>query len=120
MGGLISLYLCRWHPSVFGRCAAMSPSLWYNREAFLRTVRMRTQWLKNCRIWLDFGDREGFSSTGINAGLKRTRELAAAFREAGLIDDRDFKYAEIEGGHHNEAAWGARFDSVLKFLFGIG
>jgi hypothetical protein len=43
--------------------------------------------------------------------------LAQAFREAGLVDDRDFHYAEIEGGHHCEAAWGGRFDRVLRFLF---
>lgn len=120
MGGLISLYICRWYPKVFGRCAAMSPSLWYNREAFLRTVRARSGWLKNCRIWLDFGSREGYSQAGMQAGLQRVRDLAAAFRELGLEDIRDFHYAEIADGHHNEAAWGARFDQVLIYLFGRG
>lgn len=120
MGGLISLYLCRWHPDVFSRCAAMSPSLWYNREAFLRTARTRTAWMKNCRIWLDFGEREGGSPAAMRAGIERARELAQAFREVGLTDDLDFHYDEIPGGQHNEAAWGARFDRVLRFLFPAG
>jgi predicted alpha/beta superfamily hydrolase len=120
MGGLISLYLARWHPGVFGLCAALSPSLWYNREAFLRTVRARSGWLKDHKIWLDFGTREGMNPAGMQAGLNRTRELAAAFRDLGLKDDRDFKYEEIEGGTHSESAWAARFDRVLLFLFGTG
>jgi predicted alpha/beta superfamily hydrolase len=117
MGGLISLYLGRWHAETFGMIAAMSPSLWYNREAFLRTSRLHTSWLKNCRIWLDFGTCEGPNPASMQAGLNRTRDLAAAFREASLVDDRDFHYEEIEGGQHNEAAWGGRFDRVLRFLF---
>lgn len=120
MGGLISLYLSRWHPHVFGLCAAMSPSLWYNREAFLRTARARTGWLKGHKIWLDFGTREGMTPSGMQAGLNRTRDLATAFREAGLVDDRDLHYMEVEGGQHSEFAWSARFDKVLKFLFGTG
>jgi len=120
MGGLISLYLCRWHSGVFGRCAAMSPSLWYNREAFLRSAHTRTEWMKHCRIWLDFGDHEGNTMAGMKAGLHRTRELAQSFRDASLKDDEHFHYAEIEGGHHNEAAWAGRFDRVLRFLFPAG
>ncbi len=118
MGGLISLYLCRWHSGVFGRCAAISPSLWYNREAFLRSAHTRTDWMQHCRIWLDFGDREGPNAASMKAGLLRTREMAAAFRDAGLVDDVNFHYEEIAGAGHNEGAWAARFDRVLKFLFG--
>src|SRR5262249_51494278 len=38
MGGLISLHLAQWYPDVFEKCAAMSPSLWWGREYFLRTA----------------------------------------------------------------------------------
>jgi len=36
MGGLISLYLCRWYPKIFGLCGAVSPSLWWGKQAFLK------------------------------------------------------------------------------------
>ena len=83
-------------------------------------MRARSGWIKGHRFWLDFGTREGVTQAGMQAGLNRTRELASAFRELGLQDDRDFHYAEIEGGQHSEHAWAARFDRVLKFLFGTG
>lgn len=120
MGGLISLHICRWHPQTFGMCAAMSPSLWWNRQAFLRTIKTRTTWLRHCRIWLDFGTREGSNQAGALAGLIRTRTLAATLRELGLQDERDFAYREIQDGEHNESAWRFRFHEVLRFLFGTG
>jgi predicted alpha/beta superfamily hydrolase len=116
MGGLISLHLARWHPDVYGLCAALSPSLWWNRTAFLRTVKTRTAWLRNCRLWLDFGTRE----TPSGQGLVNARDLAEKFRELGLRDERDFAFREIPNGEHNESAWRYRFHEVLRFLFGRG
>ena len=49
--------------------------------------------------------------------LTRTRKLARLFAEAGLASGRDYAYREVPGGTHNEAAWHARFDQVLRFLF---
>src|SRR5437660_482690 len=38
LGGLISLFLCKWYPEAFGLCAAVSPSLWWDRDLLLRSV----------------------------------------------------------------------------------
>jgi predicted alpha/beta superfamily hydrolase len=115
MGGLISLHLCRWHPEVFGGCAAVSPSLWWDREYYLRSVR---DWpLRGCKIWLDMGGREGNSTHAMSANVRRARRLAAAFRELGFEEGRGFRYAEFPDAGHNESAWGERFDQVLRFLF---
>ena len=116
MGGLISLELCRRYPRVFGRCAALSPSLWWDREFFLGDA----DWPPGCRVWLDTGEDEGASRVGRPAHLTRTRKLARHFALAGLRDGVEFEYREVPGGTHNEASWGARFGDVLRFLFPAG
>jgi predicted alpha/beta superfamily hydrolase len=117
MGGLISLNLCRWYPGVFGTCAAMSPSLWWDGESFVRRVGEKPGWLNTCRVWLDMGGREGQTRTSQQGGLRRARRLADAMRQYGLGGDR-LRYLEVPDGQHNEHAWGDRFDQVLRFLFG--
>jgi len=117
MGGLISLQLCEWYPEVFGQCAAMSPSIWWDRENFLRRLSNNPHWLKTARIWLDMGGQEGASQSGISANLRRTRQLAREFRDHGLIEGVQFQYVEVPEGRHNERDWAARFDDVLRFLF---
>jgi predicted alpha/beta superfamily hydrolase len=116
MGGLISLHLCKWFPAVFGKCAALSPSLWWERENFLRNVTVSADWLARARVWLDVGDREAGSRSGSAATRGRVRRLAGLLRRHGL--GPRLKHDEVRGGIHNEAHWGARFDKVLAFLFG--
>jgi predicted alpha/beta superfamily hydrolase len=118
MGGLISLHLCKWYPTVFGRCAALSPSLWWDREYFLRNVTVAPGWPPRCRVWLDVGDRESGSRAGAAATLGRVRRLAHLFARRGLREGEHFRAVEVPGGTHNEASWGGRFDRVLQFLFG--
>ena len=120
MGGLISLHLCKWYPNVFGKCAALSPSLWWDREYFLRNVTVSPDWQDQCRVWLDVGDRESPSPLGSAATMRRTRRLARLFTRHGLREGEQFRYTEVPGGVHNEASWGGRFDRVLQFLFGEG
>jgi predicted alpha/beta superfamily hydrolase len=117
MGGLISLHLCKWYPNVFGKCAALSPSLWWDREYFLRTVRVSPDWLDTCRIWLDVGDNEAGTKAGSAATMGRTRRLAELLARRGLKDGERYAYTEVPGGGHSERSWGARFDLVLRFLF---
>ena len=117
MGGLISLNLCKWYPGVFGLCAGLSPSLWWEGESFLRTIGEKPGWLNRCKIWLDMGDREGWTRTTQQGGLRRTQRLAEAMRQYGLAAKR-LRYLEVPEGQHNEQSWGGRFDQVLRFLFG--
>lgn len=117
MGGLISLHLCKWHPTVFGKCAAMSPSLWWDREYFLRNVAVSPAWLSRCRVWLDVGEYEGGTAAGSAATASRTARLARLFERHGLKGGEQFVYAEVPGAGHNEGSWGARFDRVLRYLF---
>ncbi len=117
MGGLISLFLAHWHPDVFGHCAALSPSLWWDRDLVLRVYRDHPQGLRRVRFWIDTGTREGATPRGRREQVRRTRLLAELLAAAGLHRGRDFQYLEVPGGEHNEHAWAERFDRVLTFLF---
>lgn len=117
LGGLISLHLCKWHANVFGLCAAMSPSLWWDREYFVRAAHTKPDWLRRCRIWLDMGGQEGYTEAGRLGNVRRARRLAQILKELGLEDGRNFRYCEEADSHHNEADWGRRFPEAVKFLF---
>lgn len=110
LGGLISLYLGFTYPQVFSRLAVISPSVWWNDRAILRTISAgHTR--PNLRIWLDMGTAEG---------LRHVRDCDLLHRSLvrnGWRDGIDLSYLRIPGGVHNEDAWAARFDQVLRFLF---
>ena len=118
MGGLISLFLTRWSPEVFGLCMAMSPSLWWDRELAMRTWPSDRAWLWGKRFWIDMGTEEGGTLASRREQVRRARRLANMFRRDGLRDDLEFHYLEVDGGQHNERDWAARFESALEFFFG--
>ena len=60
LGGLVSLYLGLRHAEVFGKLAALSPSVWWNHRSILGYLNERApQVWERPRLWLDVGDREG-------------------------------------------------------------
>lgn len=110
LGGLISLYLGIEHPSVFGRLAVMSPSLWWDHRSILnRVFRMATK--PHLRIWLDMGTAEGLRH------LRDADLLDRTLLQHGWKSGLDLAYTRVEGGLHNEEAWANRFGDVLRFLF---
>jgi predicted alpha/beta superfamily hydrolase len=120
MGGLISLYLCRWYPEVFGAGAALSPSLWWDNARFIRELSKRSEWLQQVRLWLDMGTQEGGTPQSRRRGVARVRYVGERLAELGRHEGHDFRCVEVHGGYHTEDAWAARFDQVLGFLFGVG
>ena len=113
MGGLIALQLAQWYPDVFGKCAAMSPSLWWDDESFLRQLSSETDWLRTVRLWLDMGGREGWTKPDQLANLQRCRRATTIFK----IHRASYQYLEATHAEHNEAAWGERFTAVLTYLY---
>lgn len=110
LGGLVSLYLGLQRPDVFGAVVSMSPSLWWGRTYMARFVR-DLQPRPRLNIWLDMGTAED------DRGLQAVRRVRDVLEARGWEDGEDLRYLEVEGGQHNEAAWGARFGDVLRFLF---
>lgn len=115
LGGLFALHMGFMRPDIFGRAAAMSPSVWWANGFILREANSLRERLP-LRIWLDMGKREG------RHFLAQTRLLQDILRSKGWQKNRrallaDFRYLEAPKARHDEFSWGARFDKVLKFLY---
>lgn len=110
LGGLVTLYLGFTYPQVFGRLAVLSPSVWWNRRAILKTVRQSRAKPKS-RLWVDMGTAEG------KRGLDDARLLKAALVGLGFAGGVDLHYAEFEGATHSEQAWAERVGLMLTWLF---
>jgi enterochelin esterase-like enzyme len=110
LGGLVSLYLGLRQPQIFGKIAALSPSVWWNERVILRFAgRAPVHVLP--RIWLDIGTREG---PRIVDDVERFRDVLI---RKGWQLDRNLHYERVEGAEHNEAAWAQRVGPFLQFLF---
>ena len=109
LGGLVTLHLGYKYSHVFGRLAALSPSVWWDRRAILRTVRS-TRPRPPLKIWVDMGTAEG------RRGLDDARLLKAALVGAGFVEGQDLHYAEYEGATHSEGAWATRVGPMLEWL----
>jgi len=110
LGGLVSIYLGLKHSKIFGKIAALSPSVWWNQRVILRFAQA-TSVEPRPRIWLDIGTREG----------ARTVQDVEKFRDVLLQKGwqlaKDLYYERVEGAEHNEAAWARRVGPFLQFLY---
>jgi predicted alpha/beta superfamily hydrolase len=108
LGGLVTLAIGILFPHAFTRLIVMSPSIWWDDFAIYRLVDMIEE-KPPLKIWLDTGTAE--------PGWEQARELRDRLveREWRLYDD--LQYMEVEGADHSEAAWAARVDPALRFLF---
>jgi predicted alpha/beta superfamily hydrolase len=115
LGGLVSLFIALSHPDVFGKAAVMSPSVWWDRRSILRYVRTVPK--TRPRLWVDMGTAESMGAGSARRVLEDARLLEAGLVKAGWVEGVDLRYEDIEGGEHNERAWGNRFGRVLEWLF---
>jgi predicted alpha/beta superfamily hydrolase len=110
LGGLVSLYLGLKHSRMFGKIAALSPSVWWNQYVIHRFAQAATVEPRP-RIWLDIGTREG---QRIVQDVERFRDVLL---EKGWKLGEDLHYERVEGAEHNEAAWAQRVGPFLQFLY---
>ena len=110
LGGLVSLYVGLKHCTIFGKIAALSPSVWWNHlviHRFVESVHVEPR----PRTWLDIGTREG---PRIVQDVERFRDVLL---RKGWRLGHDLHYERIEGAQHNEAAWAQRVRPFLRFLY---
>ena len=113
LGGLVSLYLGLQRPDVFGKIAALSPSVWWNQRVIYQFAeKMAIE--SRPRIWLDIGTREG---ARIVEDVERYRDILLL---RGWHHGADLHYERVEGAEHNEAAWARRVGPFLRFLYPSG
>jgi predicted alpha/beta superfamily hydrolase len=122
MGGLISLHAFFAYPEIFGLAGAMSPSLFFGREALTRWIGRRA--FTGGRIYLDIGTLEGRrfkkgrSLPKFPSGaMRRLRKLRKILEKKGYERGRNLEWIEEPGGRHDEAAWSRRLPGMLEFLF---
>lgn len=108
LGGLMSLHAIFTRPDLFGRAAAMSPSVWWGNRAILQTVDAYDG--APPRLWVDIGGREGMEA------LRDARELRDRIAKKGWSGET-FEYFEDRRADHSERAWAKRVRHVLEFLF---
>ncbi|HWN98060.1 MAG TPA: alpha/beta hydrolase-fold protein [Blastocatellia bacterium] len=109
LGGLVSLYIALNNPEVFGRVAALSPSVWWDNRIIVRQVNS-LEVKPQLRIWLDIGTAEG-------EAVKALPLLRDALVEKGWKLGEDLSYYEAPDAVHDERAWAKRVEPVLRFLF---
>jgi predicted alpha/beta superfamily hydrolase len=110
LGGLVSLYLGLKYPTVFGKLAVMSPSVWWDNKLIVRNVKALTS-KPAMRIWLDIGTDEG------SRELSDAKDLRDALVKKGWILNSDLMYFEAKGGRHDLASFAKRSEPMLKYLF---
>jgi predicted alpha/beta superfamily hydrolase len=110
LGGLLTIYLGLKYRQIFGRIAALSPSVWWNQRWIVNYVsRARVE--PRPRMWLDAGTQESAHE------IDDMRKLRDCLVHRGWQEGHDLRYSEIQGGKHDEAAWALRVDPFLRFLF---
>jgi len=109
LGGIISLAAAEEHADTFGRIAAVSPSLWWNKGQVIERWGARTPNFD--RLWMCMGDRE---RAGLDDALRRFEQTIR--RSTPDIGER--LHAEVvSGAKHDEPSWSARLDRILLYLF---
>jgi predicted alpha/beta superfamily hydrolase len=108
LGGLVTFAVGILYPEVFGRLMVMSPSIWWDNFAIYRLVDSIQQ-KPPLKVWLDIGTAE--------PGWEQARELVNRLLEKGWKLQKDLQYIEAQGADHSEAAWAARVEPALRFLF---
>ena len=116
LGGLASLYLTLKYPKVFGSAAVVSPSVWFANKQIVHYVDALLR-KPNVRIWIDMGTKEGQTPQEARQSLNDARLLRDTLIKKGWKVGKDLNYFEANGAEHNEAAWAARVESILTFLF---
>jgi enterochelin esterase-like enzyme len=122
MGGLISFWLCWKHPEVFGRAGCLSTAFpWTGKipmegsgdpPLIEREIAAGAGVPRGIRLYFDYG-----TGTPDSIIEPEQNKVNAWLVSQGLKEGEDFIARRIPGAQHNEAAWRARLDEPLTFLF---
>ena len=116
LGGLVSLYLGLNYANVFSKLAVISPSVWWADKQIVHFVEQLPR-KPSTRIWLDIGTNESREPAEASKAVNDARLLNDTLIRKGWRPGKDLQYYEADGAEHNERAWAARTDQILKFLF---
>lgn len=116
LGGLVSMYFGLTRSNTFTRLGVVSPSVWWADRDIVTRVNSLSSKLP-LRIWVDIGTNEENSESASQETVNDTRLLRDALIAEGWVTGTDLQYLEVQGARHNEAAWAARTEQILKYLY---
>ena len=109
MGGLMTLYAVSAYNPVFGRGAALSPSVWLTGDRMTALIR-KSEFLPGTAVYLDYGSREMGNHKGM---LRAFTKAADALMEKGVwVTSRI-----VPNGDHCEACWEEQIPFFMAALF---
>ncbi len=108
LGGLATLAIGIIFSDTFNRLMVMSPSVWWDNYAIISILGFVRE-KPPLKIWLDMGTAE--------PDWEQVHDLRDALIDRGWRPGVNLEYHEIPGAGHNEAAWAARVEPALRFLF---
>ena len=108
MGGLMSLYALLNHNDVFGRAAALSPSIWVSPEK-LSGLLGRAKLEPGTVLYMDYGSRE----MGNHEGMRKD---FADMCSKVMIRGIHLTARLVPGGTHSEASWEKQLPFMIHTL----
>ena len=108
MGGLMSLYALLNHNDVFGRAAALSPSIWVSPEK-LSGLLGRAKLEPGTVLYMDYGSREMGNHEGV-------RKDFADMCSKVMIRGIHLTARLVPGGTHSEASWEKQLPFMIHTL----
>jgi len=114
MGGLMTLYLGKTYPQVFGRIGCLSPALmWGDRYMFSLWDSSTHRW---SRILLYVGGAEQYSYSGVWLDyVPVTRDFYHHLKDLGY-GDHELQFRLAEGEIHHETGWQRQLPSLMPWL----
>ncbi len=93
LGGVLSLYAALTHPEVFGRCVAISPMLWINRDE-MNTLAAQSS--SDSQFLLTYGSKE------LALIADDVKTFASALSAGATV-------SEMQGAYHDDESWSKVF-----------
>ncbi len=112
LGGSISMDACLQRPDVFGTCLAFSPSLGWDQERILNTLR-KDAWPENVYLWISMGTHEGRDPETQTRNLTRVRRAHELIVPSDSEPPVRIRLQEFADGSHDEKSWAAQFPAAL-------
>lgn len=108
MGGLMALYAAVEYNHVFGRAAAISPSLWVNPEGICEMIRHSAMKMDTV-LYMDYGENEMKRRKGMHKSY--TQVMTQLQKKRILLSSR-----MIPKGEHSEASWEKQLPFIISTL----
>ena len=114
MGGLMSLYMGKRYPDIFGRIGGLSPALMWGSDRMFQYWNSHTRrWSK---IYLHVGSAEQYSFYGVWLDyVPITRDFYYHLKQLGY-SDHEVRFSLVEGAVHHETAWQRNLPNIMRWL----